>query len=273
MHFDEKVALIESGFRELREALKELSKEIWREIDPTDSSAVDRGSDFQKRLIASFTEFDKATESIEQLLENRHDLEELSSTAEPLPSKGEGSGRRNRTGSWVEDLKGPTLPAKAKRPLLPAPVGANSMEKALDALDSLGPVARAGRAVNTRAAMLLAVARKIDAGEISSPEFEFNLALAGSFMKVLTQMGVTASNDDACEAFFALRDTNFWKLIPIPDREEEMEETTEIVSLNHLNRIVLTAELNGSLFQCLRDRQTSPYIQRTLITKFLPQIK
>jgi hypothetical protein len=68
MSTDEKIELLQNGFTSLSEGLKDLARELWRDVDPTNIASLSRAVEFQKQLVNGLQEFDEVSGRLVQLL-------------------------------------------------------------------------------------------------------------------------------------------------------------------------------------------------------------
>ncbi len=73
--------------------------------------------------------------------------------------------------------------------------------------------------------------------------------------------------------FFHLRSSPFWHLVPRPGQEAHLAEIGQIDTLNHLERIIVGATLDGELFDLLHTEQARNALRDILIqTYFAPEL-
>jgi hypothetical protein len=268
MNFEDKVAVIQSAFQDLNKALNELCRDIWHEVDSTDLNAVSRAAGFQQRFVTSIKGFERSTVEILSLLSDRHLISDSESGlpaewGETVPSKiKQGKSKVPRSKSIRRAVT--VSPKPTLRPL-----EESALDDALDKISSLDPKAGASLLRHAVPAMLLAVARMIDRGELASNSIEFSVKLAEEFRDICRGLGIRAGLGAACQAFFDLRFSNFWKLKPLPGRSAEMRHTTVVENLNDLNRIVLSAKIDRNLYDCFRYPKFSKRLQKIIGDRFL----
>jgi hypothetical protein len=263
MTLDEKINALQSDFQSLADRLKEICKDVWREEAPEDAIATERKSKHYQELQSSVEDFNNSAGIVVSLLTERKSYsietaKHVSGSA--LPPMDLKKAVNLRT---TQDK--PRNPSPVTQSRLKAPTHTDSKQIAIKAIKSIESTWETEAPLSNKVAMLLAVSKLIETGAINSSEVEFNILLSDKFCDILNEIGIEASLENACQAYFDLRSTSFWRLKAISEREFELRDTTTIESLNHLNRLVIYAELDENLFQCLRWPKYAEDLQNRII--------
>ncbi len=113
--------------------------------------------------------------------------------------------------------------------------------------------------------LLLAVSRLIKEGKITANRVFFDAPLRAAFTHLLAEYGSTEDRDRPYNPFFHLGSTSFWRLVPTPGHEAELENTPRVGGPAELNELVQYAELDDTFLAALRDETLCKLIESTLL--------
>lgn len=113
--------------------------------------------------------------------------------------------------------------------------------------------------------LLFSVLDLYDQGIIKGRNVELIPELADRFGKYWNSILPERPLGKIILPFFHLHTSNFWTLIPMPGKNDELAKLREVSSLSQFRNIILCAKLDDSLVDLLKDPKSSRILRATLM--------
>ncbi len=121
--------------------------------------------------------------------------------------------------------------------------------------------------------LFLAVMDLVAQGVIQTPFIEFTVDLLDMFDLYWSSTMAQGKRSTPALPFFHMRSEGFWHLVPVPGKEQVLDDVPQIRSISKLRQLVLGAVLDDGLFDMMLDGESRDDLRRVLIeTYFTPEV-